>query len=376
MKQAFIHRKVARGFSILELMVAVTISLLLLMGVVALFVSSRASYETTERLSRIQENGRYALDQFTNDIRAAGYQGCARVTPGSSRAQEFAITTLLTPDNPVWDLRVPAQGFQGLGGGSWSPTLDITPLTFNPAPDAAGDVLVLRIPRRDAMAVRLTETQIAPDAPLRVDAIDPALLESGDLAVISDCEARAWFQVTGYNGTEIQHAAVVAGTLNTPLRGERAVPGNEIATLRHPFKRGAEIVPVTTVIYYLSRSSANPNDPTRLSLWRKTGGTLISDEIAEGIDRLEVQYGVDSNGDGRVDQYVDATSIVNWNRVYSVQVALLARAPDAYGNDIDRQVYVLFDTPPAAPITAGPFNDRSQRKVFTATVAVRNTIID
>src|SRR5690606_32670244 len=51
-------RSAVLGFSVVELMVAMAISLLLLAGVVAIFSSSRSSYETTTRLSRIQENGR------------------------------------------------------------------------------------------------------------------------------------------------------------------------------------------------------------------------------------------------------------------------------------------------------------------------------
>jgi type IV pilus assembly protein PilW len=373
MKQAFKHRNAARGFSIIELMVAVTISLLLLMGVVALFVSSRASYETTERLSRIQESGRYALDQFTSDIRAAGYQGCARVTPGSSRANEFAINTLKTNTELLWNMAVPAQGFDGRGGSTWEPTFDPATASLDPAPVADADVLILRIPRRDVPGVQLTETQTTADEPLQVGVVNPQPLETGDLVMISDCEARAWFQVTSLSGGgEIGHIVSNPATITSTTRGTFAVPGNESATLLHPFKEGAEIVPITTVIYYLA-----PRDedvPERLSLWRKSGGAPRSDEIAEGVDRLEVQYGVDTTNDGRVDDYVDAGDIVSWDRVYSVQVALLARAPDEYGTDLDGQEYVLFSTPDE--ITAGPFNDRAQRKVFTATVAVRNTIID
>ena len=55
-----LHR--SRGFSVIELMVAMAISLLLLGGVISIFVSSKSSYETNERLSRIQENGRFALN--------------------------------------------------------------------------------------------------------------------------------------------------------------------------------------------------------------------------------------------------------------------------------------------------------------------------
>ena len=74
--------QLARGFGVIELMVAVAISLLLLAGVVAIFVSSKNSYETNERLSRIQENGRFALNTIMTDLRASGFVGCAR-QPGS-----------------------------------------------------------------------------------------------------------------------------------------------------------------------------------------------------------------------------------------------------------------------------------------------------
>lgn len=356
------------GFSLIELMVALAISLLLLMGVIALFVSSRASYETTERLSRIQENGRFALDQFSTDIRSAGFQGCARGTT-STRMRDYRISTVIdenaaNPD-PRWNFVVPAQGFNATGT-NWQPTLDTGWL--NPVPSPTGDVLVLRIPRREVRAVELTHRQVNPQDPLIVGNIDPMPLAAGDTAVISDCEARAFFQVTGYTaGTgELAHgqaAAVTSGTVHTP--------GNDSDSLAHPFKAGARVLPIITMVYYLAPS---PNDASRMSLWRKTGGARDSEEIAEGIERLEVQYGMDSNGDGRVDNYLTAQSVTNWDAVLTVQIALLARAPEAYGTDIDNQTYVLFSAPQV--VQAGPFNDRNQRKVFTATLAVRNQIFD
>lgn len=361
------------GFSIVELMVAVTISTLLLMGVVALFVSSRASYETTERLSRIQENGRYALDQFMNDVRAAGYQGCARTATGP-RAEDYTINTVSAdPSSMLWNFAVPAQGFQALGEDGWSPALDVTPL--QPQPSSTADVLVLRIPARNIQPVELLRTQQHPADPLDIGVINPAPFRTGDVAMITDCLARAWFTVTGYVDGMLLHDEVPGGPES---------PGNSSASLEHPFQgadnyegvvkpqAGAEILPVTTMVYYLAPGTG---DPSLLSLWRKTGNTPNSDEIAEGIERLEVRYGVDTNGDGRVDQYVDASAVNagNWGAVYAVQIALLARAPEAYGAEQDTQVYTLLSDP---AITAGPFMDRHLRKVFAATVAVRNQIVD
>jgi type IV pilus assembly protein PilW len=380
MTRSIHRRRTARGFSLLELLVAVTISLMLLMGVVALFVSSRASYEMTEKLSRIQENGRYALDQITNDIRAAGYQGCSRPVGSGSRRAGFALNTLPTRTSLLWNFTVPVQGFQGTGGNTFAPSLTaaLNPLP-SPAPSGIGDVLVIRMPLRDSVPAVLAASQSSASDPLQIAAAGSALPVGP--AMISDCLARTFFQITAASGTTVSHA----DTGNFDLNPDGTQSGTN--SLKHAYLKGAEIVPLMTVMYYIAPrdlAAANAN-PIRLSLYRKEG-TNNPEEIAEGIDRMEVRYGVDTNNDGRVDNYVDANAIPvtgagtpNWSTVYSVQVSLLARAPESYGTDQDAQTYTLLMAGAGgvpAQVTAGPLNDRFQRKVFTATSAVRNQIID
>lgn len=395
------------GLSLVELMVAIAISVLLLMGVVALFVSSRASYETTERMSRIQENGRFALDQIAADIRAAGFNDCARPTIGS-RELDYRINPMmapfppLDPDEPVdpdaepppppdlrWDFAEPVRGFNGAGDDGFIPALNAAAVNINPRPSSEGDVLVLRVPQREVRAVELVDDQQQAFHPLVVRDIQPMPFGTGDIVQISDCEARAFFQVTNYNpGTgEVFHA------VESESAGENEAnnfgtdrPGNRSSTLLHQFKIGARIVPIGTMIYYIAPSSDNPEEceeedtggaDCRMSLYRKNGGAVRSDEIAEGIERMEILYGVDANPiDGRVDTYVSAEDVGDWNSVMTVQIALLARAPEQYGTDRDTQTYVLLAAPEDEAVAAGPFNDRNQRKVFTATLALRNQIID
>jgi type IV pilus assembly protein PilW len=361
-----------RGFSLIELMVAIAISLLLLMGVVALFVSSRASYETTERLSRIQENGRFALDQLSNDMRVAGYNGCARGATTPARNEDFRINVVTGSTDVRWNFLVPAQGLNS-DGSTWTPAVDVG--TLDPDPSPTGDILILRIPRRDARALQLTAKQTNPTDPLTVGVIAPAPLEAGDIAMVSDCTGRAFFQVTGYAGGQILHAAggATSSAAEVTPGNQDNSPATPNNSLLHPFMVGAEVVPVTTMIYYLAPSDG---DATRMSLWRKTGGMVRSDEIAEGIERLELLFGVDSTSprDGRADTYVPANLVTDWGAVMTAQVALLARSPEAYGTDIDNQVYTLFPAPNL--VQTAPAGDRHQRKVFTATVAVRNQIID
>lgn len=338
------------GFTIVELMVALGLSMLLMVGVIALFVSSRTSYETTERLSRIQENGRYALDQISSDAREGGFHGCARSGVVASRAEDFQINTLTAPTGVLHNFANAVQGFQADGAGGWTPAIaPITALGITPA--NVSDVLVLRVPRRDAIPLRVTVTQADGTSPLVAPVVAGSDIAAGDIAMISDCEARAYFSVTGYGAGVVTHAA----------SGK-----NASADLLHPFKAGAEIVTMDTIIYYLAPSTA---DATRTSLWRRTS-TSAAEELAEGIERMEVHYGEDTTNDGRVDRYVAADGVGNFGNVVSIRVAMLARATEPYGNDLDQRTYTLLER------TVAPPADRFQRQIFTSTIALRNQVID
>lgn len=59
----------------IEILVALVLSLLLVAGVINLFVGSKQTYRFYDALSRLQENGRLALDTIATDIRMAGYSG-------------------------------------------------------------------------------------------------------------------------------------------------------------------------------------------------------------------------------------------------------------------------------------------------------------
>ncbi|MGZ5145108.1 MAG: PilW family protein, partial [Burkholderiales bacterium] len=57
-----------RGFTLIELMVAMTIGLMLTLVVANLFLGSRATFQTTDETSRMQENIRYAYQLLTRSI--------------------------------------------------------------------------------------------------------------------------------------------------------------------------------------------------------------------------------------------------------------------------------------------------------------------
>lgn len=63
-----------RGLSLVELMVALLLSMILMAGFLQIFMSVRSTYATSEAVSRLQENGRFALLFLSEHARLAGYR--------------------------------------------------------------------------------------------------------------------------------------------------------------------------------------------------------------------------------------------------------------------------------------------------------------
>lgn len=341
----------ARGFSVIELMVAVAISLLLLSGIVAIFVSSKSSYETNERFSRIQENGRFALDAVMTDVRSSGFVGCAR-------QPNYLSTSLNNQTTLQWNfLAGSVAGFEATGTDTWSPAMDASIA----GPLSGSDVLVVRVPVRERVASPLTADMGTSSGTLQV--APGSGWTAGDIALAYSCEAISVFQVTGFTS-----GGVISHDINSG-----AAPQNANNNLSYTYRQHVtRVVPVETIVYFVAPSTrvADAIDPApagTTSLWRRRGLAAV-EELVEGIEQIQIQYGVDTNGDVIVDEYRTADAVSDWNDVISVGVAMLVRSLEEYGTETDARTYTLLDVDVAAPA------DRRMREVFTATASIRNRV--
>ncbi|HYL88944.1 MAG TPA: PilW family protein [Burkholderiales bacterium] len=78
-----------RGFSLIELMIALTIGLILSVVVSQIFLNTSTVFRSTDNLSRVQENARYALALLTREIRSASYRSDPRIP----RQQAYPVAT-------------------------------------------------------------------------------------------------------------------------------------------------------------------------------------------------------------------------------------------------------------------------------------------
>lgn len=342
-----------RGFSLAELLIAMTLSLVLLGGTLVVFSSGREAYTNIDHLSRIQENGRFALDQIIRDVRSAGYNGCVM--------QAKTASTLNTPNNLAWRFDLPLSGFEGATLTAWSPALDASLTAYSPTP--LNDILVVHLPKLGSIPGRVNSLMADGTTVIPIDAISPAPLSANDVAMISNCQSRVFFQVTGYSvssGTaSISHDAGAATTYS-PGNATNDLAASIPATFGDS-QNSTTVLPIVTNIYFVAPSSVGTNT----SLWRKPSTGPV-EEIVEGVQALQVRYGVDTNKDLQVDSYVTAQNVSDWNTVISVQVGLLVYSIEQFGGNVDAKTYTVLDT------TAGPYNDRRLRQVFAATTTLRN----
>jgi type IV pilus assembly protein PilW len=336
------HRRIARGFSLVEMMVAITIGLIILAAVSAVFVSSKRSYSTQDRLARLQENARFAIQFLTRDIRMAGYSGCAKDITNVNN-------TLNNSASFVYSAQIPIEGIEN-AASTWSPS------------GSSSSGLTNMKSNTDAIAIRLADTsqieQVTQVMQSETDVINVASaanLPTDSIVMVSDCSNADVFQVTSNASSALAHATGGAS------------PGNSTQTLSKLYDTAAQVMNFHTRVYYVQ----NRSDGTPALYMQDNGGT--SQELVEGVESLQITYGVDTDADGVPNVYLTAgaaglSSTADWAKVKSVRIGILVRTPN--DKDIDPDIRSSYD------VNGYTFNvtpgDRYQRRVFVTTIRVRN----
>ena len=330
-----------RGFSLVELMIAMTLSLVLLAGALSVLYSTKVTNTENDRLARLQENGRAAVELMLRDARTAGYQGCMR--PGFGTV--VFDNKLPSPTATLWNFAQPVYGFNA-NGGSWLPAMDSAaipgPVTATtPAPSPGSDVLVLRTTRQGMPKFRMVAGMANFNSPLSVDGPAGATVAIGDTMVVTDCATAVAFTVTGFS----------AGTPATISHG----------SLGFTFGLNSEVVYIDTVSYYVAPSTTL-NGP---ALYRRIGDRE-PEILVEGVENMQVLYGI-GNSNLVATSYVAANAVTDWNNIVSVTVSLLLRSETEENLERDTRTYTMLDT----VFDPNP-DDRRQRALFTTTVTLRN----
>jgi type IV pilus assembly protein PilW len=292
------------GMSLIELMTALVIGLLLIAGALTVYMQSRNSYRTTDSAARMQETARYAFDIIEPDVRLAGFWGMKK--------GPAAVTDVVTPADVgnncggagwVGDAAKYISGFDGDGtaGGWGGMTCGTTGRNVN------SDVLIVRRASAETSALDVNKVQVQSN--------------------------RA--QATVFNSA-------------TAPGGYGAWPAAETRNM-------------VANIYYIGTDNGQPA-LRRVGL---RGKQMVDDPIIPDVLNMQVQFGIDADGDGAAEKYVNPGS-VGTATVVSARIWLLIRSGEdeqGYTNSVNYQ----FGN---ANIAAA--NDKRRRILMSKTIQIRN----
>lgn len=327
------------GFSLVELMVAITIGLAIAGGMTAMFVNNSQSRSEIERANRQIENGRYATQVLTEDLRLAGFLGEFDPTVLTSPATKpDPCLTSLADLKSAMPLHV--QGYDN--GASLSCLSDVRTGT---------DILVVR--RVSTCTVGETNC-------------DPA------------STGTPYFQASLCdNTTEL-------GSVTTSDHYALDTASANLTRHKRDCTTLASQRRYRTHIYFIANND-NSGDgiPTlkRAELGASGGGSAFTIvPLVEGIENMQIEYGIDSDSDGIPNSYtadpdngcVAAACVTNWRNVVSVKLNLLARNTEKSSGYTDTKTYSLGLTANGSSNTAGPFNDNYKRHAYESLVRLNN----
>jgi type IV pilus assembly protein PilW len=363
-----ISKNRAAGFSLVEIMVSLVVSLVILGGAITVMQQNQRNFRQNDDFGRLQENTRFTLEILTSDVRMAGFTGCVRNNRLNGPVEQNKVRNNLAGivDNSLLDLQYAIDGWES-NAGNWSARdgMDNSPESIDPAIWPNTDAITIR--RMRGRGTPITQDMITTADNLEVPDAGTAVTD-GEIAAIYNCEATDIFQAFVAGPTTILHT----GGINNANVFSIAYKQNSAYTDDpdddpEGYRAKTFVAAFDAVRYYLAASTINPG---RTSLWRlyHNGANIVSQELVDGVEDMQFLYGVDTSLDGAVDTYATADNVPGWNQVVSVKIGLLISMVDEVGTEVDTKTYDLLGT--GAPV--GPFNDRRTRKMVSATVALQN----
>lgn len=328
-----------RGFTMVELLVAMTLGLFVVGGIATAYVQNQRTRAELERSSRQLENGRYAVQLLADELRHAGYLGTFDPRPLPEPAALPALCETAVA-NLQAALPISLQGADD-------------PAT---APACLTDVKA----GTDVIVIRRASTCIAGTA---------------------GCAA-----ATGGH-PHIQASLCDDPTqLGSPFATNHYAFDSTLANLTRQDRDCSTPAPVRRFlvrIYYVANNNAAGDGIPTLKRAELNGGSFTVEPLVEGIETLQLEYGIDSDRNGAPEQYsTDPTTfggctgsdcqVDNWLDVTAVKLHLLARNLEASPGHSDAKTYVLGNDSAGVANQVGPFGDAFRRHVYNTVVRLNN----
>ncbi|MDO9434347.1 PilW family protein [Hydrogenophaga sp.] len=293
-------RALQRGFTIVELMVALVLGMVLIIGVINVFVTNQQTFRTNENLGRLQENARISFELMAREVRQAGGNLC-----GAS-----LMANVLRNATTAWSSNWDAGVLQGFDGAEDATGIVTTGTAVNQRVADTDALLVLSGGMFDGRTIVSHNTATAQ---ITLNTTSHGFA-ANDIVVVCDGQSAAMAEITAATSAVVTHA-IGAGAADNCSRGLgyptdcATAAGNSRA-----FQAGGFVTRMSASTWYVGN---NPRGGRSLYKIASTG----TQEIAEGVRDMQLDYLLRNNATGVMDSnWVAASSITDWTPASNSQV--------------------------------------------------------
>ena len=334
-----------RGLSLIELMVALVVSMILMLGLAVLFVANSRGFAENEKASQQIENGRYATALLGDDIRHAGFYGEVSNVTNLTLIPPISVPATL-PDPCVTDiasvraaLSLPVQGVDNVSSATVPACL----------PD--------RVDGTDILVVRRANTTTVSAA---------SAAANGYYTQTSFCATQVPVFVMGQSGFTMQDKD--CATIR-PVR-QYHVDIYFISPCSQPTGSNGVCKSTDPAVPTLKRLELRPSGDTSCPVFADTSWCLVP--LVEGIENLQIEYGIDTKGCGSPGTYKTIpASTAEWAAVVAIRLHLLARNIDQTSGFTDTKTYQLGQNPDGTDLNVTP-GGNYKRHAYSEIVRVTN----
>lgn len=315
------HRVSSRGFSILELIIAMAIGLLIVALLITVYSRSASTNAEFQRNNSQIENGRFALQLMQQDLMHAGFWG-EHVPTGtvSGTINPCTAWASWTTANKTDVFHLPVQGYND-------------PATSSDLPTGCGTPLPNLVAGSDVLVVRHAENCLAGVGDCEAVSSDKLYLQ---VSLCADQTPTYEFGRSDDGATFIRQIKTCTDPAAT----------NPATSLRAGKRK------VISNIYYV-RSTADGPVLARSEFDEESGAVIArtADTLVENIEYLQVEYLLDDGSrtgstanDGIADSdYVTcaACTAAQWNQVVAARLSVLARSSSTSPGYSDTKTYYV-----------------------------------
>jgi len=319
-----------QGLSLIELLVSMLLGLILSGGIVIAYLGAKRNYFYEEQMARMQENGRYAMRLLSRELTMAGFFAGVPELNGVSAA---AVGTDCSEWDWVLDGTHPIELVNDYSGQSVPMSLHFTPLTCLDSAAIALDT--------DLIAIKRT----AAEASLRRGIPAPGLTAS---------TVQNWYlRLAAGNSPEWEK-----------LRSIDLLDGARANTSLSYWEWISRII----FVRRYSDSGNEDDDIPSLCMETLAGDAMTSRCLVEGVENMQLEFGIDTDADGVPNQYKSAPTGDEMRHAVAAKIHLILRSVSKIPGHQDDKTYTLGQK----ILTAK--HDPYLRRVFSTTVLLRNRI--